>query len=76
MNFLSGLASQALMQFGEIPNPHTGEREANPAFAKYTVEILRILSEKTAGNLTEEEDSYLKAILTDFDKRIADSGLD
>ena len=33
LNFLSGLSAQALMQFGEIPNPLNGQRTANPDYA-------------------------------------------
>ncbi|MDA3960632.1 MAG: DUF1844 domain-containing protein [Planctomycetota bacterium] len=71
INFLSGLGSQALMQFGEIPNPHTGQREANLGFAAYTVQLLKILKEKTEGNRSAEEDSYLDTMLGDLEARLA-----
>ena len=70
LNFLSGLASQALMQFGEIPNPHTGQREANLPFAAYTVQLLGILRDKTDGNLTDEERQYLEGALADLGARL------
>ncbi len=70
LNFLSGLASQALMQFGEIPNPISGQREANPAYAAYTVQLLRILREKTEGRRSPEEDEYLLRMLEDLDGRL------
>ena len=71
LNFLSGLATQALIQFGEIPRPDTGEREANLPFARYTLEILQILREKSVGNCTAEEDSYFSAMLGDLEGRLA-----
>ncbi len=71
LNFLSGLASQALMQFGEIPNPLSGERTVNPPFARYTVQLLQVLKEKSAGNRTPEEDQYLDAMLADLTARLA-----
>jgi len=70
LNFLSGLGSQALMQFGEIPNPQTGQREANPVFAAYTVQLLRVLKEKSEGNRSEEESAYLEAMLGDLERRL------
>lgn len=73
LNFLSGLASQALMQFGEIPNPHTGQRQQNLPFAAYTVQIIRILRDKTEGNRTDEESQYLTAALEDLEARLAQS---
>lgn len=71
VNFLSGLASQALMQFGELPNPLTGDRSANPAYARYTVQLLRVLRDKSAGNRTDEEERYLTSVLTDLEARLA-----
>ncbi|MBA2479353.1 MAG: DUF1844 domain-containing protein [Planctomycetes bacterium] len=70
LNFLSGLASQALMQFGEIPNPISGERTVNPAYARYTVQLLEVLQQKTAGNRSPEEEQYLAAVLTDLRSRL------
>jgi hypothetical protein len=70
MNFLGGLASQALMQFGEVPNPISGKREANPEYARYTVQLLEILLEKTKGNRTSEEEQYLVGMITDFRRRL------
>ena len=70
LNFLSGLGSQALMQFGEIPNPISGQREANPPYAAYTVQLLRILRDKTEGNRSAEEDEYLQRMLTDLEQRL------
>ena len=71
LNFLGGLASQALMQFGELPNPMSGERTANLAYARYTVQLLEVLRDKTNGNRTPEEDQYLVAMLVDFHRRLA-----
>ena len=71
LNFLSGLSAQALMQFGEIPNPLTGTRTANIDYARYTVQLLEVLNEKTAGNRSREEEDYLQAMLSDFRRRLA-----
>ena len=74
LNFLSGLSAQALMQFGDIPNPITGTRDVNPAYAKYTVELLRILEEKTKGNRSKEEDDYLLTMLKNFGAKLEKIG--
>jgi hypothetical protein len=71
LNFLSGLSAQVLMQFGEIPNPLTGTRTANIDYARYTVQLLEVLNEKTTGNRSREEEEYLQAMLTDFRRRLA-----
>lgn len=66
LNFLSGLASQALMQLGAVPNPMSGEREVNVPFAQYSIELLRVLQQKTEGNRSEEESEYLEGMLADL----------
>ena len=71
LNFLSGLGSQGLMQLGAMTNPQTGERGVNLPFARYTVQLLRVFEEKTAGNRTEEESQYLSGIIADLENRLA-----
>jgi hypothetical protein len=70
LNFLSGLGSQALMQFGEIPNPLTGERTVNLPYARYTTQLIGVLAEKTQGNRTADEDAYLATMLADLRRRL------
>ncbi len=73
LNFLSGLGSQALMQLGKIPNPHSGKREVNLPFARYSVQLLDILREKTEGNRSQEEDDYLVAALVDLKRHLQEA---
>ena len=58
--FILSLFSSALIQLGDMADPITGTVERNPAAAKQTIDIIDILREKTAGNLTEEEASLLE----------------
>ncbi len=53
--FVSGLAMQAMMCMGEMPDPNTGLTRENLAEAKYLIDIIAMLQEKTKGNLTQEE---------------------
>ncbi len=71
LNFLSGLGSQALMQFGEIPDPVSGRRSLNVPLAPNTVQLLEVLRAKSEGNRTPEEDRYLVALLADLSARLA-----
>ncbi len=71
LNFLSGLATQGLMQLGAVANPLTGERTVNLAYARYTVELIRVLEAKTVGHRTPEEDQYLQALVSDLTGRLA-----
>ena len=62
--FIISLGSSALMQLSG--DEGTGSRDASDesiALAKQSIDILEMLEEKTAGNLTEDEAGLLKAIL-------------
>jgi len=61
--FLSSLAVQALSALGEMPNPITGVVEENLEHAKYLIDTIGILEEKTRGNLSSEESQMIKESL-------------
>lgn len=64
LQFLSGLAMQTFIHLGQMSNPMTGETAVDLVQARYSIDILGILQEKMAGNLTAEEDEYLRGALT------------
>ena len=51
------------MALGQIENPLTKKKETDLNQARYTIDILRILKDKTKGNLTEAEDKHLQNAL-------------
>ena len=61
--FISGLAMDALVSLGDVPHPVTKRQSANLAHARYLIELLGIVEEKTRGNLTVDEDRLLKDAL-------------
>ena len=69
MNFLAGLAQQTLMQMGEMESPFTGQREVDLQGARYTIELIATIQNKTQGNLLAEEASALKDALHDLKMR-------
>lgn len=72
VQFLSGMAAQALMHLGAISNPLTNQTTVDLPNAKYSIDLLAILEEKTKGNLTEEESRYLAAALHELRLRYVD----
>lgn len=57
--FVSGLAMEAFSALGDIPHPATRKQAANLPQAKYLIDLLGILEEKTRGNITAEEQKLL-----------------
>ena len=68
-SFVLSLSSSALFHFGEIPDPISNQKQRNLPMAKQTIDILGMLKEKTAGNLTEQEDKLLDNLLYDLRMR-------
>jgi Domain of unknown function (DUF1844) len=60
------LASQVTMALGEIENPLSGKREKDLPTARFLIDLVAMLEQKTAGNRTEEEDLYLRGVLTNL----------
>jgi hypothetical protein len=64
--FIFSISSSALLHFGEIQDPATGEKKKNLSMAKHTIDILAMLEEKTRGNLSPDEEQLFKNILYDL----------
>jgi hypothetical protein len=65
-NFLTlvfSLYTHAQIFLGVIPNPITQQPEQDLPQAKYNIDLLGILREKTRGNLSQEEEQALEGIL-------------
>jgi hypothetical protein len=63
ITLVSTVASQALFALGAVPDPQSGRRYVNLDLAKHQIDTLKVLEEKTKGNLTEEEKSLLDRTL-------------
>lgn len=70
MNFLAGLRAQGLMQLGEIPPPG-GQRQVNLPFARYTLGLIKVLRDKTAGNRDAPEEALIQGIITELEGLLA-----
>ena len=61
--FVTSLALQATIAMGLMENPVTNKKEENLPQAKFLIDTLEVLKEKTKGNLTEEEKNLLENVL-------------
>jgi len=64
--FLSTMALQGYVALGELDDPTTRTKKMNLDQAKYMIEMLGVIEEKTKGNRSKEEDSTIKNILYDL----------
>jgi hypothetical protein len=60
---LSSLATDALMALGQLPHPLTGQVEVHRHQAKYIIDTIDMLREKTKGNLTPGEERLFENLL-------------
>ncbi|MCM8789640.1 MAG: DUF1844 domain-containing protein [Candidatus Omnitrophica bacterium] len=61
--FVTTLALQASIALGVVPNPATNQKKEDSAQAKFLIDTLGLLKEKTKGNLTQEESAFLEDVL-------------
>lgn len=62
-NFLEPLIAQAYMSLGMLPNPYQQQTKADVGSARQMIDILSLLQDKTAGNLTPDEEDFLNTYL-------------
>ena len=66
VNFLSTLATNAAAALGAVPHPATGKRSLDLETAKYWLDILAMLKDKTGGNLHPQEQRLMDGLLGDL----------
>lgn len=59
-------------QLGKIANPLTGKIERNLEQAKYSIDMLIMLREKTKGNLTSDEERALGEAIANLQMNYVD----
>jgi Domain of unknown function (DUF1844) len=58
-DFVEPLIAQAYMSLGMLRNPYQPKPTVDVAAARQMIEIVTMLKEKTAGNLTPDEEDFL-----------------
>lgn len=66
VTLLLSLAASAQSALGISPHPRNGKIEVRLPEAKYSIDLLAVLQEKTKGNLNAEEEKFLEALLYDL----------
>lgn len=69
---VSVLASQAIMGLGAVGDQRTGRVVIDLPGSKFSIDLLGVLQEKTAGNLSAEETTELKQLLVELRGRFVE----
>jgi len=73
LGLVSGLYQTVMVQLGKSVNPGTGRvEEVALEASRTTIEILRMLRDRTIGNLSGEESRALEAAITNAELNFAD----
>ena len=62
----------ALQQLGKLVNPLTGKMERDMQQARITIDMLQMVKDKTAGNLSGRERGLLDGVLTELQLNYVD----
>jgi hypothetical protein len=66
ITFVLSFSQTAFLSLGLAPHPETGKPELDLKSAKWTVDALEMLHEKTRGNLSGEEERIFERILAEL----------
>lgn len=73
LNYITSLVFQAMIFLGEIPNPMAENKtEPNLPQAKFLIDTLILLREKTSGNLSQEEDQLLNGAIYELQMKFVE----
>lgn len=70
------LAQATMQHLGKVKNPLTDKMETNLDLARQSIDLLSVLSEKTKGNLSPDEEKLLKSVLRDLQLNYVDTAKD
>ncbi len=63
---VGGMGVQTAMALGQVENPATGQTEVDLQQARHLIDSLKVLQEKTEGNLTRQEKQHLESLLKEL----------
>lgn len=60
---VSTFVTEAMVALGQLPNPIDNQASVNLSHARYAIDMLQMIQDKTQGNLTADEGAMLEAML-------------
>ena len=74
-SLVSSVYSAVLLNLGEIKVKGVGGMNENIEIAKFNIGLLKMLAEKTKGNLSPEENSYLNGVILNSEEKLREHSL-
>ena len=72
-NYIASLGFQAMIFLGEIPNPLSNKIDKNLKQAKFLIDTMVVIREKTTGNLSKEEAELLNGSIYELQLRYVEA---
>ncbi len=72
-NYIASLGFQAMIFLGEIPNPLTNQVDKNLKQAKFLIDTMVVIRDKTTGNLSKEEAELLNGSIYELQLRYVEA---
>lgn len=69
---MMSLASSAAMAMGLAPHPESGETSKDKNMAKFNIDLLLVLKDKTKGNLSGDEERFLNHVIQDLQMKFVE----
>lgn len=66
------LGNAVLISLGQVSEPGSTSLKKDLESARYNIELLEMLREKTAGNLSQDEGELLNSLTLDLKKKLAE----
>lgn len=63
---IMSIASSAVMAMGMAPDPQNNETSKDKNMARFNIDLLVVLQEKTKNNLSDEESRFLESLIADL----------
>jgi hypothetical protein len=55
--------TEAMVALGQLPHPADNQHSFDPAHARFAIDMLDVIAEKTKGNLTPDEERGLQQVI-------------
>jgi hypothetical protein len=73
LTLVASLAGQAAIHLGIVENPLKKKVRKDLRQARYTIDLIAVLEEKTRGNLSSEEKKVMERVLADLRMRFVEA---